>query len=416
MKILIVDDNEDKYGSIKSIIDQTPINGTAQTEWAKDVVSAKKFMKQEQFDLVVLDIALPERAGESKISPTAGIELLKEVIGRGILRTPRHVVGLTGYKEIYERSASAFDEDLWSILYYESASLDWSERLARKIRHIDTIDNFTSETVFNNDNFDVAILAALADELDAVLANGWNWQSFDFPGDSTIYYSCEVETKTYGTKRFVAAKSPMMGMSSAAVLTSKTISSFSPSYVFLSGICAGDSNEVELGDLIAGRTVWDYGAGKYIGEKSNADETVPPVFEPSPYHLVISSNLRGKVERLQVNEAFLKSLHENFAGKKPRPISKLFIGPFASGAAVVSDKELFNKIQRQQDRKLLGIDMEAFGAMYASSEAIGKAPEFLCLKAVTDFADINKGDDIRSYACYMSAHAITKLCEDLIEF
>jgi len=415
MRILIIDDNEDKYNSIVEAVESTPIKGKAEISWANDVVSAKKCMKRQQFDLAILDIALPVRIG-GKVEVGAGIELLKEVIGRGILNTPRHVVGLTGFKEVYESSTSAFDEDLWSILHYDRASVDWSEKLARKIRHIDVVDNPGSKTDVESNRFDIAILAALRDELNAVLANGWEWTAFDYPGDSTIYYSCEVETQKHGMKKIVAAKSPMMGMSSAAVLTSKTISSFTPEYVFLAGICAGDSDEVELGDLIAGRTVWDYGAGKYIGEKSKDGEIIPAIFEPAPYHLGIGASLRGKVERLETNEEFFEQLHKNFQGKKPRSMSKLFIGPFASGAAVVADKELFVKIQSQQDRKLLGIDMEAFGAMYASSEAIGSAPQFLCLKCVTDYADVDKGDDVREYACYMSAMAISKLCQDLIEY
>ena len=51
----------------------------------------------------------------------------------------------------------------------------------------------------------------------------------------------------------------------------------------------------------------------------------------------------------------------------------------ASGAAVVADKSVFIQIKSQQHRKLLGIDMEAYGVMSSAVELPAPAPECFVL-------------------------------------
>ena len=67
---------------------------------------------------------------------------------------------------------------------------------------------------------------------------------------------------------------------------------------------------------------------------------------------------------------------------------------------------------REQNRKLLAIDMEAYGLASSATELPAPQPDFLVLKGVSDFADEAKGDAYREYAAFMSARFLAFLCTD----
>ncbi|HTM81612.1 hypothetical protein [Asticcacaulis sp.] len=145
----------------------------------------------------------------------------------------------------------------------------------------------------------------------------------------------------------------------------------------------------------------------------NTGDEKSDLFEPAPYQHTLSSSLRGAIERLAEDQDFLESIWKAFPAKKPMGRPSVHVGPFASGAAVVANKALFATIQAQQHRKLLGLDMEAYGVVSAARELPFPQPDCFVLKGVSDFADIDKGDKIRHYAAYVSARAITAICERL---
>jgi nucleoside phosphorylase len=89
------------------------------------------------------------------------------------------------------------------------------------------------------------------------------------------------------------------------------------------------------------------------------------------------------------------------------------LGPFASGAAVLSDDETAQNI-KQQHRQLVGIDMEAYAIFAAASESPMPQPKPFVLKSVVDFADSLKGDSHRTYAAYTSAQALRIFAERFI--
>ena len=85
-------------------------------------MEAKVLLKQKQYDLMILDIALPERADQVP-APEAGIALLQEVIDRDKqYYRPREIVGLTAFSNIREQAAKRFAEDLWSVIQYDPGS------------------------------------------------------------------------------------------------------------------------------------------------------------------------------------------------------------------------------------------------------------------------------------------------------
>jgi nucleoside phosphorylase len=74
----------------------------------------------------------------------------------------------------------------------------------------------------------------------------------------------------------------------------------------------------------------------------------------------------------------------------------------ASGAVVLEDPETVNLIQ-SQNRKTIGIEMEAHGVMSAAFYMGPQRPISLVLKSVCDFADPTKNNEWQPYAAYTSA-------------
>jgi nucleoside phosphorylase len=73
-----------------------------------------------------------------------------------------------------------------------------------------------------------------------------------------------------------------------------------------------------------------------------------------------------------------------------------------SGAAVVAARETVEATQEHW-RKLIGIEMEAYGVHHASQIAVHPAPLFLCMKSISDFAGPDKNDAFQDYAAFIAA-------------
>jgi nucleoside phosphorylase len=73
-----------------------------------------------------------------------------------------------------------------------------------------------------------------------------------------------------------------------------------------------------------------------------------------------------------------------------------------TGTAVVADPDVTGALTEMQ-RKLVGIEMEAYGVLCASKFSGDAIPTTFILKSVSDFADDKKNDDWQAYASYTSA-------------
>lgn len=251
---------------------------------------------------------------------------------------------------------------------------------------------------------DLGIVVALKDpELDAVLALEWGWRKHDAPNDPTVYYIGEFRRRDGTVGRAVAARTGQMGMPAATALGTKLALTFRPKVLAMVGICAGNKDDTMIGDLVAANPTWDYGSGKHATKDGES------VFEPAPFPLALTSRIRGIIEPFEGETTALTEIGQAFEGQGSARKPKLHIGPFASGAAVVGRAAMVQEVKLQH-RKLLAIDMEAYGVAIAATESVLPVPEFLVVKGVSDFADEDKGDSQRSFAAFMSARFLEFLC------
>jgi nucleoside phosphorylase len=401
MIVGIVDDDKNKRRSIAQVLEQYSDEELVVHE-AASRSSARRLLRETELDLLVLDIAIPEfDDGEPVIN--GGISFLREMISSTRFYSPKQVVGLTALEEIYETAATAFGGELWSVVKYDQTSSEWVDQLGAKVRHLLRAKAVPAAPP---PEFDLGIVVALKEpELSAVLDLQWDWQVADRPGDPTQYYIGTFRRSDGTSGRVVAARAPQMGMPAATVTASKLGLSFRPRCIAMTGICAGVRGETSLGDVVAANPVWDYGSGKHLTKDGSE------VFEPAPYPLTLSTRIRRILEEFEGESAPLSAMRAEYGGTSAGSVPRLHIGPFASGAAVVARSAVLQEVQLQH-RKLIALDMEAYGVATAASELSLPPPEFLVLKGVSDFADERKDDAFRGYASYMSAQLLSFLCTE----
>lgn len=401
MKICIIDDDDGKRAQIAAIVTDVS-GGSARITEGASVNAARQYLKGTKFDLLIIDIALPNYDREEP-KLNGGIDFLDEIIRAGRFVTPDHIIGITAHDDIFSGAASRFGGELWSIIKYDLRSLEWQDGLRAKLQHIIRAKNSAPQ---EPSPYDLGIVVALkTPEFDAMMDLNWGWSRIETDGDPGQFYEGRFDRKDGSEGRAVLARSASMGMPSAAVVATKVGLRFRPRILCMTGICAGVRGETHLGDVIVANPTWDYGSGKY-----SSGEDGKEVFEQSNYHFGLSSRIRGLVEPLEGETEALSEIRKRFPGEKPATVTRLHVGPFASGAAVIARDEIMQWI-KNQNRKLMAVDMEAHAIACAAHEMPPPVMEFLVVKGVSDFADEAKGDKERRFAAYASAAVLAHLAE-----
>lgn len=131
MKICIIDDDDGKRAQIAAIVAELCGSSARITEGAS-VNAARQYLKGTKFDLLIIDIALPNYDREEP-ELNGGIDFLDEMIRAGRFVTPDHIIGITAYDDIFSGAVSRFGAELWSIIRYDPRSLEWQDGLRAKI-------------------------------------------------------------------------------------------------------------------------------------------------------------------------------------------------------------------------------------------------------------------------------------------
>ncbi|UBZ08780.1 hypothetical protein LDL76_08725 [Salegentibacter mishustinae] len=404
--ILIVEDTSEKLKNIYKPLKELSNFESLKIDHEIDALNAKNLLKQKAYDLMILDIAIPP-SKDKDVELEGGLELLKEIKARDIYNIPTHIIGLTGRDEIYEKAESVMSNDLLSIIRYSSQEIEWELKLKAAIGNwMEAKKSIGSSVEYD---FDVVILCALEEELNANLENGWNWNQKNLKNDNSIYYIAEVSLNNNEKIKIVAAKAERMGMPASSAMATKMVMLFKPRYIFMTGIMAGVTGRVKLGDIVISDPVWDWGSGKWVSEDNKENS----LFQFDPYQFRTDPSLLKNIRLFQKDDQHLFNIRNKFkSGNKPDTILNIHIGPVASGASVLSDQEQFNRI-KDQHRKLLGIEMESYGIYSAVEVSHDPRPLPISIKAVVDFGDSKKSDDVHEYGAFVTAQLAKDLAERL---
>jgi nucleoside phosphorylase/CheY-like chemotaxis protein len=393
ISVLVVDDNESKVQEIARVVENLSLGEFITVMIAKSQAEALYEMSYRSFKLLILDMNIPVRDGENA-QPDGGIHVLN-VIKQGQHKVPEHVLGLTAFPELQEEYSKVFGMGTWSLLIYSDGSNDWRHRLAEKVLHIVAAED-SREGAFK---VDLAIITALEPiELEAVLDLPAQWKIEEVHGDDTIYHVGQIQSEA-NVIRLVAAAAIDMGMPPATALAMKIISQFRPRYLAMAGISGGISDKGRnIGDIIVADPCFDRNSGK-----SKIDDDGVSRFHPSPYALPLSPSIKAKLSLLRRDRQLLERIRSGWSGDSPAVDQlSVHIGPVGSGSDVVANSEIVKEMLGHQ-RKLLGIEMEAYGVYTAGRYATEPKPTVFSAKSICDFADEGKGDHWQRYAAYTSS-------------
>lgn len=402
IKILVVDDDQEKRRVVTEVALKVDGVDMRNVQTATDVTSAKRAIACTHFDLVILDINLPERQ-DCVVSVGAGLNVLRFIKNNTKAKPPAFVVGMTAYDDGAEAAAKEFSSPIWKLVRFSHSDDSWKEPLMAAIEYL----NASKRPPYRNDghsfHIDLAIIVALSEEADSIRAQGDGWRLADVPFDSTPYHYGEFRSEEASLK-VVLAQAPRMGMPMAAVVATKVIHTFRPKVIAMAGICAGVRGKAELGDILIADPCFDWGSGKWLRVK----ETGGLKFHPAAYQWRLDESVRGAAQGLSFNTELLQSIHAAYDGDKPKQPPCVMIEAMASGASVLQASSLMADV-REQHKNLVGVEMESYAVFTAAELAAEPRPTCISVKSVCDFGDETKNDWAHGYAAHTSAAFLREL-------
>lgn len=399
LDVLLVDDDSHKINMIREEFEE--LNEICVATCIDEGI---RCLREKIFDVVILDMNLPQKFGDVP-DPEGGLRLLRRALGsRTKYNLPKEVIGLTEYDTSMELVQSYFKDNLFSLIKYDRTKLKWVEQIKNKLSYIKSMKENPSKEDYI---YDVGFICALqSPELDEVLKIKANWIPHFFKDDNLIYYigSLEIDDKTI---TMVAVVSNQMGLSAASVTTMKLINIFKPKLVIMPGIMGGVKEEVNIGDVIVSDPSWDSGDGKYVVENDELK------FKQSPLQIRLNKLIEQKTNLIKINKKLLSDLYKECSLTKPEQGFSIHIGPVASGSAVIAASSKVSSL-KEQHRKILGLDMEIYGFMYAAENTNGKKPLSVGIKGVSDLANEDKNSLYSQYAARNSVSISIELIKELL--
>ncbi|MCJ8344335.1 response regulator [bacterium] len=388
MKILVVEDNYDKVRKIHAIFssDKPIIKSCLSSS------EAKYILEREFYDIVIVDIQIPDIEG-GDISITGGVDLLSYIETSPEIKKPGYIIGLTQFNDNSSEIKQIFEEFGWPLYNLTNDYTIWSKILQNKYQSL-------SQNVHHL-KADIAIITALEHtELEAVLKAKEGWTITDIDGHK--YHQLDLVTNSGKVIKLVAAASERMGVSAAAILTTRLGLLFSPSLMIMCGICAGVEGKVALGDVVVADHTWDWNSGKIVEKDGDMK------FLPDPHQIPLARNLRNVIKTYGLDCPYSQSMYDEWSGNRGKNHPKIHLAPMACGSQVIANKSIIEQIQ-DDNRKVLALEMESYGFLLACDSI--NTPAFVA-KSVCDFADSGKADDAHEYASYTSASFAFKFVEE----
>jgi tetratricopeptide (TPR) repeat protein/nucleoside phosphorylase len=255
-------------------------------------------------------------------------------------------------------------------------------------------------------SFDVCVVCALPEEARAFLEITQQQCQVVFEKHISSLYKYDY--------RFAAIKNdkgeplnlhiswlPRYGPQEMTLHLSRVLEECQPRIAIMTGICAGDAQQAQLGDLVVAERTFTYDNGKFT-----LDEQGRSVHRYDTMTYQLDANILqflGLFDDWKLLVAHLKRPPTSPERRKRRTVA-CHIKAMASGSAVRSDNP-FEDV-RAPVRGTVAIDMEgaAFGLVMSRHPLI----RWLVVKGVCDYADRDKTDVYHNYsACASALYALS---------
>lgn len=381
MRILLVEDEHAKATKIEELIIKEL--GADEFELVKSTTinESLTLLGARRFDLVVVDLVLPQVKGATPIDASSQwCELIENHLSGRIASW----IVMTGYSEVAERARLSFAQHNVAVVSFDDSEV-WENNLICKLR-----ESWVRRPL------DFVIVCALDKERRGYL------QADCAVGDMEIVGGLDCQHLKIGELRGVIVVQPSTGLICAAITTTKAVAAFRPRAVAMSGICGGREGESELGALIVPDVSWDYQRGKFMGGKllfEPLQERVPPIVRTALMHMISEEYSR------QIRTGLL---HADLA-KAP-----ILIASMVSGSQVVADEAVVARIG-EQSRKVAAIDMEVASVFSSANDFFNGGGVYFAAKTVVDMANAIKDDRYHEYGCVISARFVADALRRLLE-
>lgn len=129
MKVLIIDDSIDKISKLTEVI--STLSFKCSIDNTETISNAILLLKENLYDIAIVDLHLPLRVGDEPIS-NGGKQLLEEIYRKnGILCVPKYILGFSQYDdEIKEFSP------IWNVIRYSPSDTEWKSSILYLFKHV----------------------------------------------------------------------------------------------------------------------------------------------------------------------------------------------------------------------------------------------------------------------------------------
>lgn len=411
IKVLIVDDRTEKITTIRKVLVERCSVMDENIYVARSVSSGLKALKMQFYDLVLLDLLLPQFDDDETANEDGGLSFLKSLNTAGDLTLPLQIICLTEYADIINEKRSEYDRLMVSSIVMRDADSQWIDQIAASVNYSQRLRKHVEGVWAEKNKFDVGIVCALQEEFEMLLdAFGRRkWADFDLEDCAYRLKEIHLTTEDMCQVRVVAACACQPGGTATACLASLMFSSLKVDYLFMTGITGGINHdgEIHLGDVVVAKSIQDYAAGKV------AEQVVGDV-KLQKENIVVQANadLIGKMSEFLAKPEVMDNVNTRVANARlkveDRDQYMAHIAPAASGPFVMTAPSVVEELKKT-DRKLRAIDMEGY-ALYYTAYVFGKPA--LWIKGVSDMLDSNKNDRYHQTASYASACLLMQFIKD----
>ncbi|MDO8909517.1 MAG: response regulator [Pseudohongiella sp.] len=381
MKILVLEDEDNKFKEISDFILETIDEVTIQreTNWLSYTLAVSK----TKYDLILLDLLVPksnrdstiENHHHSLVSSTRDYES-KSFFTPAIVLTRQ---SLEGADFVYDLNKV----DINVITFNDHG--EWRDALKIKLLACEP-----------KKSFDFIIVCALEKEADAFETYTDTW------GEVKTISGLMCREIQIGGYKGAIVRAHRMGLVAAAVVATMALERFSPRLICMSGICGGVVGESKIYDLLVTQVCHQHDAGKWSTEG----------FKSEHYDIQLDVDVQNGLLEVCSNPGLksylldkLNPRHSEFPeGEEQINCNIVSSAVTSSGSAVVAEDGKSSTLSVGQ-RKLSGFDMEIYSIYEAARYARNK-PAYFAAKAVVDDGGKNKGDKFHRIGCLLSAKFI----------
>lgn len=392
--ILIMDDSDQKVGELRQVVTTVLPDGEVNIDTAPNIFEGRTLMQARQYDLLVLDMVMPNHVDEEQ-SHTAGAEYLDEIYQNQSIKTPLQIIGLTEYEKEFTQQQQDFRDKLWHLLFYSHVDTRWRKDLKQKIIQLHQFKHSLEESLNNRDKYDIAIICALNEEFEQLL-KAFNRNEWTYLSHTSLPYTFRTTTiNTAGLHelRVIAACANKPGICATSVLSTALYTIFKVDTIFMTGITAGFTDKnINYEDIIVAESINDYAIGKVVETENDEHQA--------------EIRLLHEIQQIPANRSLISKVSSfmNDCGDYNVHISKTVCGPFVMTSQTIMDS------LRQDDRKYQALDMEGF-ALYLAAHTLEK--KALWIKGISDFG-VGKDDTHHQAAAYKSARFLYALIRETL--